>query len=512
MFGAVSPEQVTLPPAPLATTQMFGAPGALGDGARSRSGPMAAAPEAAADSVPPTDRPAAPIQGGALPKIAAMTPAPLPDEGFADTIIRDRSRIPDPASMAPTQMFGAPDEKELERIWQERRSRGSRFPQPDTTEPNVPLYRKERTTDPDNPEAPPIGGEPPTMGSSSPTPIDTPFNRAPTPPETPPAARLELPPEAPELIPEPRTEESGVGEAAELRRRLRRRTVVAAGAVGVVLLVIIGGIAGRALANRRKVAPPELIARREEVHLLLRRDDGASRERAVAALDGMVSSYPEFTLAQADLVVALALQLDDARIQVRRLTAEADDLNRKVARLNEEKVPSDWQNRVNAMTERLGEIQKATNPLMEQVGGIDARLNDRFRALQAIQATVPDDQVALMRAQAVYFGVKGSDQAIPLAERYKNLGGTEGWGSVAVAELALNARVTPDAIASARAAMDELSTKDSTFLRSYVLSARLAMAQKHADSAISGLEAVLALNPSHEVARQLLDWARSGQP
>ncbi|HVE85323.1 MAG TPA: lipid kinase, partial [Myxococcales bacterium] len=84
--------------------------------------------------------------------------------------------------------------------------------------------------------------------------------------------------------------------------------------------------------------------------------------------------------------------------------------------------------------------------------------------------------------------------------------------AVALAELALNARVSPDAMISAHAEMDELAQKDSTFLRSYVLSARLSLAQKHNESAVAGLEAVLALNPAHEIARQLLDWARSGDP
>jgi lipopolysaccharide biosynthesis regulator YciM len=223
----------------------------------------------------------------------------------------------------------------------------------------------------------------------------------------------------------------------------------------------------------------------------------------------MTSTYPEYIPAQADLVVALALQLDDERIQSRRLSAEADDINRRIARLNEDKSPSDWQNRVNAMQARLAEIAATTTPMMERVGLIDGHLNERFTTLQSLQPSGAADQLAVARAQAIYSGVKGSDQAIVLAERYKNLGGTDGWGAIALAELALNSRVSPEAMVSAHAEMDELSTKDSTFLRSYVLSARLSLAQKHQDSAIQGLEAVLALNPAHEVARQLLETARS---
>jgi hypothetical protein len=38
------------------------------------------------------------------------------------------------------------------------------------------------------------------------------------------------------------------------------------------------------------------------------------------------------------------------------------------------------------------------------------------------------------------------------------------------------------------------------------LAARLALAQKDYDSAATQLDAVIALNPSHEVARQLIAW------
>jgi hypothetical protein len=344
------------------------------------------------------------------------------------------------------------------------------------------------------------------------TPLDTPASsRAPTPSETPAASRLELPPEAPELLPEPRTEESGAGlDEALLRQQLQRRTRIAAIAAGVALLVVVGGIAGRALVNRRHTVPPDAIARLESVRLLMRRDDVQSRNRAVTELTALISAYQDFVPAHAELVVALSLQLDDARIQVRRLTEESDDLHRRIARLSEEKSPSDWQNRVTAMQSRVGEIAAITTPLNEKAGVIDTELNDRFLALQGAQPSGIDDQRALARAQAVYSGVKGSDTAIALAERYRNLGGTDGWAAVALAELALNARVSPDAVVSAHAEMDELAAKDSTFLRSYVLSARLSLAQKHSESAVAGLEAVLALNPAHDIARQLLEWSRAG--
>lgn len=493
----VSPDAPT--PVPhISTTQMFGAPPSslLADAARARS--------------PDEERQPAGIK---LPKIAASTPAPLADERFADTVIRNRNQQPDPISTAATQMFGAPDEEDLERAWAHR-GQGRPAPAPaDATEPFVPAHRADTRasllkTQPLEPLITPLD----SPSFANPTPLDTPLVRAPTSPHAARTSRLDLPPEMPELIAEPRTvEASPMDEALRLQRQMRRRTQLAIGVVVAVLLVIVLGIAGRALMSRRTTVPPDAVARRESVHLLLRRDDGQSRERAVAELEGLLSSHPDYASAQADLVVAMALQLDDARVQTRLLSSEADDLNRRVARLTEEKVPGDWENRVNAMTERLGEIKRAVEPLLERSGALDARLDERFRRLQSLQATSPEEQLAMGRAQAVYYGVKGSEQAITMAERYRQLGGTDGWSNVALAELALNARVSPDTMSAARTSMDELSSRDSTFLRSYVLSARLSIAQRQNENAANGLEAVLALNPAHEIARQLLAAARPNE-
>src|SRR6185295_13920958 len=493
MFGSAQMDIV--PPTPNSTTQLYGLV------------PGTPAPF-------PVPAHAAPAQSPSLPKILSSTPAPMPDESFADTVIRDRNRQPDPSSTARTQMFGAPDEGDLERAWQERSREKKRFGVPDTTQPDAaPLQgRGDPTTIPERPIEPAVTPlESPFADGLS---VDTPLaTHLPTPSDTPNSARLELPPETPELIPEPRTEESGAGvdEVALLKAQMQRRWKVAAIAVGALLLVVVGGIAGRWIM-RKNVVSADAIARLESARLLLRRDDGASRDRAISELSALINVYPDWVPAQADLVVALSLQLDDARIQVRRLTQESDELIRRINQLNDDKTPSDWQNRVTAMQARLNEIAGMVSPLNEKSGLIDTQLNDRFQSLQGAQPNGIEDQRVLVRAQAVYSGVKGSDTAIALAERYRNMGGTDGWAAVALAELALNARVSPDAMVSAHAEMDELAVKDSTFLRSYVLSARLSLAQKHSESAVAGLEAVLALNPAHEVARQLLDWARSGEP
>jgi hypothetical protein len=102
--------------------------------------------------------------------------------------------------------------------------------------------------------------------------------------------------------------------------------------------------------------------------------------------------------------------------------------------------------------------------------------------------------------------VNGSEQALTLAERYRVMGGADGWDAIALAEYATNARVPPDTLTEARIAIEKLRTADSAFILAYLLGARIALAQKDFEAAGSWLEAVMALNAAHDTAKQLLGW------
>ncbi|HME91416.1 MAG TPA: hypothetical protein VKE49_08320, partial [Myxococcaceae bacterium] len=121
------------------------------------------------------------------------------------------------------------------------------------------------------------------------------------------------------------------------------------------------------------------------------------------------------------------------------------------------------------------------------------------------------EELTATRAEAVYFGAKGSDRALNLSERYRLLGGKDGWDAIAFGEYSANAHVAPDTLAQARGGLEALRTSDSAFLRAYVLAARLALAQREHDAASTLIEAVVALNPSHELARQLVAWVEESR-
>jgi hypothetical protein len=296
---------------------------------------------------------------------------------------------------------------------------------------------------------------------------------------------------------------------AQLKRRNRRAIVF-----GVVLVLGAAGFgAYKYVGSRRPAVPPAVLAERDEAMMLLRRDDAASKKEAASRLAALSQKNPQFVEPRAALLLVTALELDDARLEIKKLQADAEDLNKKVNRLKETKSPGDWENRVNAMVGQVGEIKKASDPLVAEAEALDVEVNKTFRALTEAGASElsSPEEIALVRAQAVYFGVKGGDQATKLSERYKVLlkGADDGWAAVAFAEYAANARVQPEVVVKARAAVDELRAKDSTFLRPYVLSGRLALIAKQYDAAVSVLDEVALLNPKLELAGKLAGWAKA---
>ncbi|MFZ5468471.1 MAG: zinc-ribbon domain-containing protein [Myxococcota bacterium] len=304
------------------------------------------------------------------------------------------------------------------------------------------------------------------------------------------------------------------GSELDLRRQMQRRNRLAMGAVLAVLLIIAVGVGIKVLSGRRPSVPPEAIAEREAAMALLRRDDSEAQAEAVAKLSTLSKAFPFYVDAVAGRVLALSLQLDDARIAVRRFQSQSDELNRKIARLKEAKSPGNWLNQVNALIDDLAAVKAKSDPLIDEAARLDGVVNEALQRLRAHpEGLAPEEEQVVVRAQAIYFGVKGSDQAIALSERYKRLrqGADDGWSAVAFAEYALNARVAPETLRQAREQLEEVIAKDKTFLRPYVLAARLAQAEKNDEAASNLLGAVMLLNRRHEVAAQLHAWVTASQ-
>ncbi len=309
---------------------------------------------------------------------------------------------------------------------------------------------------------------------------------------------------------DPEEELSEFDPAQALEASMRRRRNLVLLALGLLVLGIAGFAGVRWWSTREVPVPAEAVDAQSKAFNLLRRDDPKSLDGAVTQLDGLLKSWPKMVEARALHLVALLFQLDDVRMEIARLNAESEAINREISKLQDRKSPSDWQNRVNALKAQRKELNKRSDPLTDRASALEARVNQSFRALDSNPANLSlEQQLAVARATALYEGVKGSDQAIVLSERYRQLGGADGWAELAYAEYALNAPlVPPDTRKQAEAGLEALRSRDASFIRPWVLSGRLMLANKEPDQAVTAFEGATALNPGHTVASDLLKAAQ----
>jgi hypothetical protein len=281
-------------------------------------------------------------------------------------------------------------------------------------------------------------------------------------------------------------------------------------ALMAVMLAGTGGLVGRWVLARSRAVPLEVVAAKDASFDLLRRDDTQSRSRATEQLKELSRTHPDLLDIRADQVLALSLELDELKLRIEHLKSEANAHQSAILRLQEFQRPPEWRLRVDDHRHELEVLQAQSDPLVAHAETLDDELNAAFRTLSDRLPEQANAPLPALRAQAVYFGVKGSDQAVELAERYRRLGGTDGWDVVAYAEYALNAHVAPDTQREALAALERLKGRDSVLIREYLLAARLRRALKDSQGASQELEAAMALNPHHETAQELMAWERAG--
>ncbi|MGZ6071361.1 MAG: zinc-ribbon domain-containing protein [Myxococcaceae bacterium] len=294
--------------------------------------------------------------------------------------------------------------------------------------------------------------------------------------------------------------------ARQLRQRNQRAIWTMLG------LVVFAGLvyAGWSWWSGRSAVPAQVRADRDAAFALLRRDDPQSRDSALKKLDPIVSKYPSWVGARASQALAQTLDLDDQRALLRRDLSDAEQLKTQLARLEAERTPADWRAQSDAARARLEQLKKLTDPRVEAVNALESKLNATRDALNRLPPGNEDDERARLRADAVFAGVAGrADRAISDAERYRQLKGTDGWGEVAYAEYVLSAKSPPpDSVEQAARQMNELVTRDSTFIRPYVLAGRLLLMLRQKDAALAKLDAAVALNPRHVLAQALIDQER----
>jgi hypothetical protein len=329
------------------------------------------------------------------------------------------------------------------------------------------------------------------------------------------APALELPGTGPEPLPVGGAPPSRVSRpdpaeralAAQLRRRRSRAIWTVFGLVALGLVAY----AGWTWWIGRAEVPISVRADRDAVFTLLRKDDPQSRASALRVLDALVQRYPQWVGARATQVLAQTLEMDDQRTLLRRSLADAEALKTTVARLEAERSPADWKAQADAARARLEQLRKQTDPMVDTVNVLETKLNATRDALNRLPPGNEDDERARFRSDAVFAGVAGrAERAISDAERYKQLGGKDGWAEIAYAEYVLSAKgAPPDSVEAAARSMNDLMAHDSTFIRPYVLAGRLLLTLRQREAALAKLDAAVTLNPKHVLAQALIDQERA---
>ncbi|MDY7231656.1 zinc-ribbon domain-containing protein [Hyalangium rubrum] len=353
------------------------------------------------------------------------------------------------------------------------------------------------------------------------------------------AAPVDLPPQAPVPLPTPppvalppeSPVESRGGSATGSRRgsaltsqeifeRLERESPAQEAPEGpgvgryLLILAAVGVLALTAWLtypvwrNQGSELPAEALTTKDQAVALLRRDDAASREQALEQLRALVVRFPKFTEAQAELLVALALQLDDSQVELAWISEQQTRLRREIASLQLAQAPADWESRVNSRKEELEALGEQRRPLEAAIGQLTKQGQEALMVIRAAPETEPAaDVVARLKAQAVHAGVTGNPQALALAERLRKVENPSHWSALSLAEYGLNAGSPPSALEELSEALREVRERDNTLIRAYVLGARLALRQREPAVARSLLDTALALNPNHALARKLQQWS-----
>jgi hypothetical protein len=290
---------------------------------------------------------------------------------------------------------------------------------------------------------------------------------------------------------------------AQVRAGIKRRNGLAVTFLVLAVLGAGGYFGYHKWMQRVPAVPAQARLTLDHAVSLLKRDDPTSLRDAAALFKQLAQTYPSYVEARADLLVTLAFELDDAQWEISRIEARSAELNAKVTKLQQAKATSDWQNRVNAMIDELELLKKRTEPINQKTRSLTEEVNRAVEALQPTAEPSSEEQRAITRATALYMGVTGRDQVYYVVERYKTLGGVDGWDAVALAEYAVNSRATVEQRLAASRAIEDLRLHEASLIRAHVLAARLALADKHPDAAINALEAAYALNPNHELAKSI---------
>ena len=291
--------------------------------------------------------------------------------------------------------------------------------------------------------------------------------------------------------------------ADQLRNRIRRRRRVAWW-IFLAMLGSVGYFGYRRWASTYGQLSSIAISERERAWALLRKDDSASRAQAISALRDLVRDNPSQIVLKGDYIVSLLLELDDDRLSSVLVENKIRKIQKEAVELGEKKVPSDWENRVNVLTEEVRGLQEQQAPTGTAIHSLENEVKMNYESIRQAVSASGAAQGVVFRTEMMVAGVSGILPPESAINGYQKAGNEPGWSSIALSEYAVNGRASEAVIDRAKSEIRALRASDSSFFRAYVLAARIALKQGQNLEAITSLDALVALNPSHQLARSLL--------
>ncbi len=289
---------------------------------------------------------------------------------------------------------------------------------------------------------------------------------------------------------------------ASMRASANRRTTIA-----VIIFLVIALLIGLALAwylfGRALVKgdAPRIEQESRAALATLRKDDEASQQAAANQTRALVMAHPDSVVARSALVMALSFLADDSNAEARRTQTRSAELKTRLESLDAD---SPLRATLESQLEQThGQVRVATAQSIERENALRAEVAQLDASIKA-KGPVGTDRLAALRARAVAAGVLGEVSALTLAEEFRqNASGPDNWADLALPEYVCNGG---SSFEEALKQLEAVESRDDTFLRAYVLSARIHLIQHNPAGAESQLARVLAFHPGHDSAKRLQEW------
>ena len=210
----------------------------------------------------------------------------------------------------------------------------------------------------------------------------------------------------------------------------------------------------------------------------------------MAQLTSVLAAHPGLPETQGALVIAMALRLDDVQGEVTRAVGQLRSLK------SNEGPAAD----IAKLEAKIAESETSAKELK-------TRLEAGVAALQRLTPNVEAGtaaHLAMIRADGLARGVLGDAEALTRPVAYQQRTATrDDWVDLIEPEYALNGGSSVDEAIAQLVALKARGS-NSTFLRPYVLLARLQLKKGESQAAREELEQVTTMNSRHEIAREML--------